>query len=115
MKTRIDSEPRHRQEANRDRAGNNLQEFRRRVQGRWRQLSDEQLEHISGRREELSRELERTYGLSHADAETEIDDFEAGGETPAGAGSARGPTERLREFGSGNDQGGARGDKHRLH
>lgn len=116
MKTRIDASGQQRQNMNLDRAGNNLDEFKTRVQQRWQQISDEQLERISGRREQLSRELERTYGLSHEDAEAEIDDFETGSMTAAGVGSGRGPTERLREFGTGNDQGGLpHHDKHRLH
>ncbi len=115
MKTRIDSNQ-QRQNMNADKAGNNLKEFKARVQRRWQQLGDEQIEQIAGRRESLARELERTYGLSRADAEAEIDDFESGGMTIAGSGSGRGPTERTREFGTGNDQGGSRHrDRHRLH
>lgn len=116
MKTRIDSQKQRRQDMNMDKAGNNLDEFRTRVQQRWRQLDEEQLENISGRREKLSLELERTYGLSHEDAEAEIDEFESGGEPLTGSASGRGPTERSREFGSGNEQGhAARNDKHSLH
>lgn len=108
MKTRIDSERQRRQDMNWDKAGNNLEAFKARVQKRWQQLGDQQLERIAGRREKLSRELERTYGLSQADAEAEIQDFENGGNTIAGRASGRGPTERTRESGTGNDQGGTR-------
>ena len=104
MKQRIDSQQQRRQDMNLDEAGNNLEAFRKRVQQRWRQLGDEQVERIAGRREQLSRELERTYGLSHEDAEAEIDDFERGGGTVAGQSSGRGVTERMREAGSGNEQ-----------
>ncbi|HEX7030241.1 MAG TPA: hypothetical protein VF254_06570 [Gammaproteobacteria bacterium] len=102
MKTRIDSETQRRQNMNLDKAGNNLETFKARVQKRWKQLGDTQLERISGRRDRLAEELERTYGLSRTDAEAEIDEFENGDES-----SGRGPTERAREFGTGNDQGGA--------
>lgn len=116
MKARIDSGNRKRQGKNLDKAGNNLEAFNARVRRRWRQLGDEQLEHVAGRREALSRELQRTYGLSPRDAETEIDDFEAGGLADAARDSGRGPTERSREFGAGNDQGGTtHHDRHRLH
>ncbi|HEX7047923.1 MAG TPA: hypothetical protein VF275_10185 [Gammaproteobacteria bacterium] len=101
MKPRIDSETQRRQGMNWDKAGNNLEDFKARIQSRWQQLGDEQLERISGRREKLVQELERTYGLSAADAEAEIVDFES-----SSSSSGRGPTERVREGGTGNDQGG---------
>lgn len=116
MKTRIDAGQQQRQNTSLDKAGSSIEEFKARVRQRWQQISDEQLDRISGRREQLSRELERTYGLSHEDAEAEIDDFEGGEMTAAGVGSGRGPTERMREFGTGNQQGGLpHHDKHRLH
>ena len=116
MKTRIDSDRQRRQNMNWDKAGNNLDEFKSRVQERWQQLSDRQISTISGRRDELSRELQQTYGLSENEAETQIQDFESGETTVAGASSGRGSTERTREFGTGNDQGGGpHSDKHGLH
>lgn len=110
MKPRVDSEEQRRQNMNWDKACNNLDTFKSRVQKRWKQLGDEQLERISGRREKLAEELERTYGLSEADAEAEINDFESGRES-----SGRGPTERTREVGTGNDQGGPDTDRHNVH
>lgn len=117
MKPRIDSERQRRQDMNWDKAGNNLEAFKALVQKRWQQLSDAQVERISGRREQLTRELERTYGLSEEEAEAEIREFEGGGETVAGRSSGRGPTERAREAGAGNDQGGQdrSGGRHRFH
>lgn len=116
MKTRIDSGWQERQNMNWDEAGNNWQDFQDLVRRRWRQLSDEQIEGIAGRREKLLNELQRTYGLSEREAEEEIKEFETGGMGATAVGSARGPTERMREASGGNEPGGApRNDRHRLH
>lgn len=116
MKPRIDSGKQRRQNMNWDSVGNNLDEFKQRVQEHWQSLSDEQVEAVAGRRELLARELQRAYGLTPTEAEAEIRDFESGDPTVMGIGSGRGPTERAREFGSGNEQGGTpRNDKHHLH
>lgn len=116
MKTRVDSQGQRRQNMNWDEADNNLDDFRERVQQRWQHLADEQIEQIAGRREKLSSELQRTYRLTEEEAEDEIQQFETGIPGATAAASGRGPTERTREFGTGNDQGGGpRSDKHRLH
>lgn len=101
MKSRIDSNVERRQNMNWDEAGNNWETFKGKIQARWNQLSDEQVENIAGRREKLSEELQRMYGLDADSAEAQIREFEGGGDSVAGA-SGRGPTERMREYGSGN-------------
>jgi len=116
MKSQIDSGRQRRQNMNWDEAGSNWEAFKKRVQERWQWLSEDQVGTIAGRRERLSQELQRTYGLSPGEAEAEIEDFESGGETVAGASSGRGPTEQAREFGSGNETGATpHDDKHHLH
>lgn len=116
MKPRIDSGEQRRQRMNWNKAGNNLEEFKQRVQEHWKSLSDEQVDAVAGRRELLAQELQRAYGLTPTEAEAEIRDFESGDPSITGFGSGRGPTERSREFGSGNAQGGGpRNDKHQLH
>lgn len=116
MKPQIDAETQRRQNMNWNDVGNDLESFKAHVQERWQSLSDEQVERIEGRREKLLHELQRTYQMSPGEAETEVQDFEAGQHSATGIASGRGPTERTREFGTGNDQGGApRNDKHQLH
>lgn len=102
MKTKIDSEYQKDQNMNWDEAGNNWERFKGKVQARWQQLSDEQVEAIEGRREKLLDELQHTYGLDPESAEQQVREFETGESTVIGAGAGRGTTERTREYGSGN-------------
>ncbi|HLU61765.1 MAG TPA: hypothetical protein VKZ99_05380 [Gammaproteobacteria bacterium] len=104
MKNRIDSNEQRRQNMNWDEAGNNWETFKGKIQARWNQLSDEQVQGIAGRREKLLEELQRMYGLDAEAAEAQVREFEEGGRSVAGA-SGRGPTERMREYGSGNETG----------
>lgn len=95
-----------------DKADNSLDEFRRQVEERWRELSPGQVSGIAGRREKLAEELQRTYGWSAQRADAEIRDLETG---QAATSSGRGKTERAREFGAGNQpasQPGADDQRH---
>ena len=112
MKTRIDSDTPRRQNMNWDEAGNHWETFKGKVQARWNQLSDAQVERIAGHREKLAEELQRMYGLDAGTAEQQIREFESGGETVAGASAGRGPTERMREYGSGNETGDHPASRH---
>jgi uncharacterized protein YjbJ (UPF0337 family) len=116
MKTRIDSGMQRRQNMNWDEAGNNLEHFKSLVQERWNSLSEQEVEEIAGHREKLLEVLQRTYSLTPDEAEAEIRRFETGDPSVAGTSSGRGPTERMREFGAGNETGDLpRADKHQLH
>lgn len=108
MKERIDSGKQQQQGMNWDEVSNNLEEFKTRVHDRWNELSNNQIDSIEGRRENLSREIQRAYGVTSDEAETQIRAFESGTTGFAGAGSGRGSTERSREYGSGNQQGSDR-------
>lgn len=115
MKPQTDSSRERRQNMNWDKACNNWEAFRQDVKAHWQWLSDKQLDRIRGRRERLLDELQRTYALSPNEAETEIQDFETGSSDSLIADSGRGPTERVRELGTGNNQGGRpRSDRHEL-
>lgn len=103
MKTRIDSDYQRDQNMNWDEAGNNWERFKGKVQARWQQLSDVQVESIQGRREKLLEELQQTYGLDSESAEQQVREFETGDSTVIGASAGRGTTERSREYGSGNE------------
>jgi uncharacterized protein YjbJ (UPF0337 family) len=46
------------------------------IQAHWPKLTDEELNNIDGDRNELARALQRRYGLSRQQAETEICEFE---------------------------------------
>src|SRR5690606_41998114 len=100
MKNRIDSNEQRRQNMNWDEAGNNWETFKGKIQARWNQLSDEQVQGIAGRREKLLEELQRMYGLDAEAAEAQAREFEEGRRSVAGA-SGRGPTERKRQDGTG--------------
>lgn len=102
MKDRIDSGEQQDENMNWDAAGNNWETYKQRIRERWKQLSDEQVSGISGRREELRRELQRSYGLDEKEAERQIREFETGDDSIIGASAGRGATERMREYGSGN-------------
>jgi hypothetical protein len=51
--------------------------FRNEVRGHWRRLTNEQLQLIAGRRAALEEQLRESYGLTSAEAERQIIDFEA--------------------------------------
>lgn len=75
MKNRIDSNEQRRQNMNWDEAGNNWETFKGKIQARWNQLSDEQVQGIAGRREKLLEELQRMYGLDAEAAEAQVREF----------------------------------------
>ncbi|MBB6093868.1 uncharacterized protein YjbJ (UPF0337 family) [Povalibacter uvarum] len=58
-------------------AENHWPQFKGRVRARWIKLEDEQLSAIAGKRAELLKVLQSTYGISRSDAEREIRAFEA--------------------------------------
>lgn len=58
-------------------AENNWHQFKGRVRARWMKFDEEQLAVIAGKRPELLKSIQNTYGLSRAEAEREVRAFEA--------------------------------------
>jgi uncharacterized protein YjbJ (UPF0337 family) len=58
-------------------AENNWQQFKGRVRARWIKFDDDQLMTIAGKRAELLKCIQNTYGIARADAEREVRAFEA--------------------------------------
>jgi uncharacterized protein YjbJ (UPF0337 family) len=58
-------------------AETNWHQFKGRIRARWNRLDEEQLAVIAGKRDELSKSIQRVYEISRADAEREIRAFEA--------------------------------------
>lgn len=54
----------------------NWRQFKGTVRARWGKLTDDHLDVIAGKREQLLGKLQETYGISKADAEREIKTFE---------------------------------------
>ena len=58
-----------------DRIEGNWRQFTGRVKQRWGKLTDDDLDRIDGRREELEGALQETYGIAKDQAKKEIDEF----------------------------------------
>ncbi|WP_019933692.1 CsbD family protein [Oceanimonas smirnovii] len=54
----------------------NWKQFKGKVQTQWGKLTDDQLDVIAGKREELAGKLQEAYGISKDEAEQQIKDFE---------------------------------------
>lgn len=54
----------------------NWKQFKGKVKAQWRQLTDEHLEVIAGRRTELSGKIQEAYGISKDKADAQIKRFE---------------------------------------
>lgn len=59
-----------------DIAAGNWQQFKGTVRARWGKLTDENLDFIVGRRDQLLGKLQEAYGIDKADAERELEAFE---------------------------------------
>lgn len=55
----------------------NWKEFKGRVKEKWGKLTDDSLDTIAGRREQLSGQLQQTYGITKDQAEVQVRAFEA--------------------------------------
>jgi len=71
-----------------DRIEGNWKQFRGNVRERWGKLTDDQLDVIAGKREQLAGKLQEAYGYSKDQAEREIGEWESS--LPTQAGGARG-------------------------
>lgn len=59
-----------------DRVEGNWKQFKGKVRERWGRLTDDDLDVIAGRREQLSGQLQSVYGVSKEIAEDQIRDWE---------------------------------------
>ena len=61
---------------NKDQFEGNWKQLKGKVQQQWGKLTDDQLDVIEGRREELAGKIQEAYGISKAEAEEQITDWE---------------------------------------
>jgi uncharacterized protein YjbJ (UPF0337 family) len=59
-----------------ERISGNWAQWKSRIQERWGRLTDDHLDVIAGRREQLSRRIEEIYGLSHEETERQLRNWE---------------------------------------
>ncbi|PSJ47920.1 general stress protein CsbD [Zobellella endophytica] len=59
-----------------DIAEGNWKQFKGKVKTQWGKLTDDQLDIIAGKRQELAGKIQETYGISRDEAEQQIKDFE---------------------------------------
>ena len=59
-----------------DIAEGNWKQFKGKVKTQWGKLTDDHLDQISGKRQELSGRIQEAYGVSKDEAEKQIKDFE---------------------------------------
>ena len=58
-----------------DRIAGNWKEFRGKVKEKWGQLTDDELDQINGRREQLEGRIQNRYGYAKDKARQEVDDW----------------------------------------
>jgi len=59
-----------------DQIQGNWRQLKGKIQANWGDLTDDDLDRIGGRREELMGKLQKAYGIGRDEAERQIDDFE---------------------------------------
>ena len=59
-----------------DIAEGNWKQFKGKVQTQWGKLTDDHLDQINGKRQELSGRIQEAYGVSKDEAEKQIKEFE---------------------------------------
>ena len=67
----------------------NWKQFTDVVKEQWSKLSDDDLQRIAGRRDRLGAQIAETYGVSHEEAEKQLQSFETSNITYKGAIKAR--------------------------
>lgn len=72
-----------------DRIEGNWKQFRGSVREKWGKLTDDQLDVIGGKREQLAGKLQEAYGYSKDEAEKQISDFETGLRDPGDTSTGR--------------------------
>jgi uncharacterized protein YjbJ (UPF0337 family) len=75
--------PRHGEQSNQsetsmnwDRVQGNWKQFKGKVKEQWGKLTDDQLDIIAGKREQLAGRVQEVYGVSREEAERQITEFE---------------------------------------
>ena len=58
-----------------DRIEGNWKQFKGNVQQRWAKLTDDDLDYIDGKREELIGKIQERHGIARDQAEKDLDDF----------------------------------------
>lgn len=61
---------------NKDTIEGNWTEFKGKVKEQWGKLTDDRLDVIAGKRDQLRGEIQQAYGLSKEEAEKQVKDFE---------------------------------------
>lgn len=61
---------------NKDTIEGNWNELKGRAKQQWGKLSDDQLDVIAGKRDQLAGEIQHAYGISREEAEKQVKDFE---------------------------------------
>ncbi len=61
---------------NKDIIEGNWKEFKGKVKAHWGKLTDDRLDVIDGKRDQLAGEIQQAYGVSKDEAEEQIKDFE---------------------------------------
>ncbi len=54
----------------------NWKEFSGKAQAKWGKLTNDRLDVIAGRRDQLKGEIQKAYGISKDEAETQVKEFE---------------------------------------
>lgn len=62
---------------NRDTVQGDWKKFKGKVKEQWGRLTDDELDVIAGKREQLSGHLQRSYGITKDEASKQIDAFES--------------------------------------
>lgn len=61
---------------NKDTIEGNWKEFKGKIQEKWGKLTDDRLDVIEGKRDQLAGEIQQGYGISKEQAEKEVKKFE---------------------------------------
>ena len=60
-----------------DRIEGNWKQFKCKVKEQWGKLTDDQLDKIAGRRDQLSGKIQESYGISRDEADRQVKDWES--------------------------------------
>jgi uncharacterized protein YjbJ (UPF0337 family) len=60
---------------NSDKLSGQWKQLKGKVKARWGKLTDDQLDVIAGRREELEGKIQEAYGIAREDAKKQVDEF----------------------------------------
>jgi len=58
-----------------DRVEGNWKQFKGKIKEKWGDLTDDDLDHISGKRDQLVGQIQARYGLAKDEAEKQVDDW----------------------------------------